>query len=268
MERLTQAADGWRTADHLLWSPGGEPGGGRTALAVTRIGQEIAEARRVVMSDPLSLWSGNATHTGRLERAAAELTALRGDLERAASTQAAFGEQSKRLEAPMDSIEAACAEAHQAQELVREKITSPAAPAVPAQTAALRTRFAELSRFGRWTTLGAALPPSERDATAALREAHAVRDENGAPLRRRDELRGLLGAYQAKAARLGHGEDLELAALIQEARYVSWTTPCDLARADAAVARYQAVVNGLARHSTREQSPVPPERACPADEQM
>jgi hypothetical protein len=250
MERLAPAEDAWRTADRLLRSLGEEPGGSPAALAVTRIGQEIAAVRRVVRSDPLSLWRGGAADTGRLERAAAELTALRPELERAASIRADFDEQSKRLEALIDSTEAACGEARRAQELVREKIASPATPAIPARTAALRSRLAELaelSRLGRWTELGAAATRLERDAAAALEEAHAVRDEIGALLRRRDELRGLLGAYQAKATRLGHGEDLGLAALFQRARDLLWTAPCDLEQADTAAARYQAAVNGIAR---------------------
>jgi len=176
--------------------------------------------------------------------------ALRPGLEQAVSIRADFGKQAKRLEALIDGTETACAEARRAQKLVGEKIASPATPAIPARTAALRSRFAELaelSRLGRWTALGAAAAQLERDAAAALEEAHAVRDEIGAPLRRRDELRGLLGAYQAKAARLGHDEDLGLAALFQRARDLLWTAPCDLEQADAAAARYQAAVNGLAR---------------------
>jgi len=250
MERLTPAEDAWRTADGLLRSLGEAPGSSLAALAVTRIGQEIAAVRRVARSDPLSLRRGGATDTGRLERAAAELTTLRPELERAVSVRADFGKQSKRLDALIDSTEAACAEARRAQELVGEKIASPAMPAIPARTAALRSRFAELaelSRLGRWTALGAAAARLDRDATAALEEAHTVRDEIGAPLRRRDELRGLIGAYQAKAARLGHDEDLGLAALFQRARDLLWTAPCDLEQADAAASRYQAAVNGLAR---------------------
>jgi len=250
MERLTLAEDAWRTTDRLLRSLGEEPEGSPAALAVTRIGKEIAAVRRVVISDPLSLWIGGAADTGRLERAAAELMALRPGLEQAVSIRADFGKQAKRLEALIDGTETACAEARRAQKLVGEKIASPATPAIPARTAALRSRFAELaelSRLGRWTALGAAAARLERDAAAALEEAHAVRDEIGAPLRRRDELRGLLGAYQAKAARLGHDEDLGLAALFQRARDLLWTAPCDLEQADAAAARYQAAVNGLAR---------------------
>ena len=62
---------------------------------------------------------------------------------------------------------------------------------------------------------------------------------------KRDELRGLLGAYKAKAARLGGAEDSGLAQQYDRARDLLWTAPCDLAAAEAAVAAYQQAVLGV-----------------------
>ena len=62
---------------------------------------------------------------------------------------------------------------------------------------------------------------------------------------RRDELRGLLGAYQAKAARLGAGEDVGLTERFNRARALLWTAPCDLAAAADAVTGYQQAVLAL-----------------------
>jgi hypothetical protein len=59
---------------------------------------------------------------------------------------------------------------------------------------------------------------------------------------RRDELRGLLGAYKAKAARLGAAENEDLAARYDQARELLWTAPCDLAAATAAVTGYQQAI--------------------------
>ena len=59
---------------------------------------------------------------------------------------------------------------------------------------------------------------------------------------RRDELRGLLGAYKAKAARLGSAEDSELAARYDHAHELLWTAPCDLTAAAAAVTGYQQAI--------------------------
>ncbi len=62
---------------------------------------------------------------------------------------------------------------------------------------------------------------------------------------RRDELRGLLGAYQAKAARLGAAEDPGLTERYDRARGLLWTAPCDLAAAADAVTGYQQAVLAL-----------------------
>jgi hypothetical protein len=58
----------------------------------------------------------------------------------------------------------------------------------------------------------------------------------------RDELRGLLDAYKAKAARLGLGENPDLAARYEQAHDLLWTRPYDPAAAEAAVASYQQAI--------------------------
>jgi hypothetical protein len=61
-------------------------------------------------------------------------------------------------------------------------------------------------------------------------------------LSRRDELRGLLDAYKAKAARVGGAEDPHLAARYAQARELLWTAPCDLTAAAGAVNGCQQAV--------------------------
>ena len=65
----------------------------------------------------------------------------------------------------------------------------------------------------------------------------------------RDELRGLLGAYKAKAARLGVAEEADLVASYDQARDLLWTAPCDLTAASTAVAGYQRAIHAT---TTRE----------------
>jgi hypothetical protein len=55
-------------------------------------------------------------------------------------------------------------------------------------------------------------------------------------------VRGLLDAYQAKAARLGAAEDTELAMCNQQAHDLLWTAPCDLAAEATAVTHYQEAI--------------------------
>ena len=97
----------------------------------------------------------------------------------------------------------------------------------------------------RWTRLASELDLLDRElatATAGFREAERA---VVAAMAKRDELRGLLGAYKAKAARLGAAEDAGLAERYDQARDLLWTAPCDLAAAEAAVAGYQQAVLGV-----------------------
>ncbi len=67
----------------------------------------------------------------------------------------------------------------------------------------------------------------------------------------RNELRGLLDAYRAKAGGLGAAENTELSQRYQQARDLLWSAPCDLAAATAAVNGYQQAVLHLRRSGDR-----------------
>ena len=58
----------------------------------------------------------------------------------------------------------------------------------------------------------------------------------------RDELRGRLDAYRAKAQATGRGEDLDLERLYCDAKELLYTAPCDLFRAGELVAAFQRAI--------------------------
>ncbi len=75
--------------------------------------------------------------------------------------------------------------------------------------------------------------------TIALREQLTrAYDLNVAPLRKRDELRGLLAAYWAKAAALGRAEEASLSDLHDDAHNELFTSPTDLDRASMLVGTF------------------------------
>jgi len=127
------------------------------------------------------------------------------------------------------------------------KIAAGALPPEPVGLADLSAPLAGLDPLlasGRLTRLASELDLLDRElatATAAFKEAERA---VVAAMANRDELRGLLGAYKAKAARLGGAEDPGLAERYDQARDLLWTAPCDLAAAAAAVAAYQRAVLG------------------------
>jgi hypothetical protein len=116
----------------------------------------------------------------------------------------------------------------------------------PGEMASRVAGLAELQAAARWVQLGAELASLEHDVAAAQRRYRDAQAEAMAGLERRDEMRGLLDAYKAKAAALGSAEDARLTALYEQARDMLWTAPCDIAAASSAVTSYQRAVLQLA----------------------
>jgi hypothetical protein len=84
-------------------------------------------------------------------------------------------------------------------------------------------------RLHDWTRLA-------RERLAALREVTA---RNTGMLAARNELRGRLDGYRAKALRRGLAEDATLGTLAERARAALYVAPCDLDAARAALRKYQ-----------------------------
>jgi hypothetical protein len=116
----------------------------------------------------------------------------------------------------------------------------------PGEMASRVAGLAELQAAARWVQLGAELASLEHEVAAAQRRYRDAQAEAMAGLERRDEMRGLLDAYKAKAAALGSAEDARLTALYEQARDMLWTAPCDIAAASSAVTSYQRAVLQLA----------------------
>ena len=105
---------------------------------------------------------------------------------------------------------------------------------------------------GRWARLDSELDLADKQATAVAKACRDSEQQATALLDRRDELRGLLDAYRARAAKLGGAEDSDLDARYDRARDLLWTAPCDLPAAADAVTGYQQAVLSL---GAREQRP-------------
>jgi len=204
----------------------------------------------VLNSDPLAFWQGGQVDTTRLGRLREQATAAAA---RAADLARLRADTQRRISAAAAAVAAATAawqDATAARDRATAKIAADALPPPPAEAVGLDVRLATLDKLktaGRWARLAAELDTIEAEAPAATQRYRDAERAAAALLGRRDELRGLLGAYQAKAARLGAAEDIELTKLYEQARDVLWTAPCDLAAAAASVTRYQQAVLGLGR---------------------
>jgi len=202
----------------------------------------LQAARAAVNADPLRLYSGGRVDTSAadvLREQAAGLTARIAELDRVRS-------QARRridgLTAAVAAARAARADAVTAWRRAAERIA--ALPPLPPDIAEPPVdSLAALAAAGRWLALAAELDRCDVTLASAVRQTEDCARSAAAGLANRDELRGLLGAYKAKAARLGLAEDADLMVSYDQARDLLWTAPCDLTAAAAAVAGYQRAIH-------------------------
>ena len=208
-----------------------------------RDAQASLEATRgVVNADPLRLWSGGRADTAAadlLREQVAGLTARIAELDRVRS-------QARRridgLNAAVTAARSARADAVTAWTRAAQRIAA-LPPLPPGIAEPPLDGLAALAAAGRWLALATELDRCDSALAAAVKQTEDCERLAATALANRDELRGLLGAYKAKAARLGVAEDADLVASYDQARDLLWTAPCDLTTAAAAVAGYQRALH-------------------------
>ena len=216
---------------------------------LTAVQGKLARLRDTLNSDPLALWQpGGTVDTSGADGLAEQVTAAASRVDELVRLREEAHQRVAEVTAASAAARSAREDAVAAWQQAAAKIAAGALPAPPAGLADLTGRLdglAALLAGGRWTRLASELDLLDRElatATAGFREAERA---VVAAMAKRDELRGLLGAYKAKAGRLGAAEDATLAERYDRARDLLWTAPCDLAAAEAAVAGYQQAVLGV-----------------------
>ena len=211
----------------------------------------LARLRDTLNSDPLALWQpGGTVDTSEADRLAEQVTAAASRVDELVRVRDEAHQRITEVTAAAAAARSARQDAVAAWQQAAAKIAAGALPPPPPDLADLSGRLDGLGAMlagGRWTRLASELDLLDRElatATAGFREAERA---VVAAMAKRDELRGLLGAYKVKAARLGAAEDATLAERYDRARDLLWTAPCDLAAAEAAVAGYQQAVLGVPR---------------------
>jgi len=212
--------------------------------------EALAAQRAAANADPLALWQppagGTARADGRVDTSAADrlreqvaaLTPRIAELDR-------LRQQARRriddLAAATAAARAARRDAVAARQDVAARIS--ALPPPPPEIAEPPlASLGTLAASGQWSRLAGELDRAEAELAAASAQTADVRQAAAAAIDKRDELRGLLRAYKAKAARLGAAEDPDLADRYEQAHGLLWTAPCDLTAAEAAVAGYQRAI--------------------------
>ena len=225
----------------------GDHGDDEVTGALAAAEAELGQLRGLLNSDPLALWHGGGVDTTRLERLRKQAAAVAARAADIARLRADAQQRIAVAAAAVAAVRAAREDAASARERAEAKIAAAGLPP-PADAAGLEARLAALDKLraaGRWARLSAELDTIEAEAAAATQRCREAQRAAEALLGRRDELRGLLGAYQAKAARLGAAENTELSTLYLRAQDLLWTAPCDLDASAAAVTRYQRAIGAL-----------------------
>jgi hypothetical protein len=245
-------SDGLRQVAADLDQAGGHADGlGDEKLSATLAAaqDELAGLRAIVNADPLALWQQGRVDTVRLDRLREQAAAAAARARELADVRDEAQQRITGARAAAAAARAAWQDAVAARDRAGTKIAESLLPP-PTPAPELDGRLAALDALataGRWPQLAAELDELDRSSAAATTSSRDAERASTALLSRRAELRGLLQAYQAKAASLGAAEDTDLAERHDRAHDLLWTAPCDLAAAADAVTSYQEAVLTLSR---------------------
>ncbi len=224
---------------------------GPTGDTVGSLADALAELRSTALTDPLRDAPGGvlgASVQVSFDALAAELAGARSQLAGMAALRTGYPEHRARLAALLTDVADAERTAAESYATVETKIADPGLPPPPTAAPGLLRRLDELDRLysgAAWATLAAGFSAAERDAQQAQERAGALEAAATGLLARRDELRGRLAAYRAKAARVGLVEDAVLTGRYHDAHHLLYTAPCDLPGATRAVFAYQQTLADL-----------------------
>jgi hypothetical protein len=199
--------------------------------------KEMSELLQVSATDPLSLSTRDIEHrvtviADTVERQATELAELAEIRANWADTVAATNQL-------LDALQQAGTRATQIRGQAVEIVLAGPFPQRADEEAELRAELQSLT-----SPDPKALLSLRHRIGAAMRAAHQEVELAQGLLDRRNELKGRLTAYQAKAARLGLGEDRDLLACSRIAEGLLSRQPCDLRAVTRAVSDFQQLIAG------------------------
>jgi hypothetical protein len=207
--------------------------------------------REQVLADPLT-YAANGPSTARWRQETADLVAdiatATSRLRTESGLRDSYPERIAVLQGYLDALEDEESETAAAFARATDKIAATGLPEAPDAATVLRARIAEFDALHaqqQWRRLA-------DDATtlriAIVRATERARELRGAAdglIARRDELRGRLEGYRAKAVTYRLDEHDQLGSLHAKARNLLYTAPCDLPAATKAVVAYQTTLAAL-----------------------
>jgi hypothetical protein len=209
------------------------------AVAQTEVTRQIDALADALVTDPL------AVSTAAVEDIEASVAALTRASAEALALRTQWPRRLDEARAELVRVEQQVADARVAHATTKAKILDPAVPDPPPADDTLVDELDHvvgLADAGRWDD---ALRHLEQWHQARQRRADAAAASttaSRAPMIERDQLRGLLDAYRAKAHGLGLDEDGDVTAAHERAQAALYVAPTDLANARQLVQRYQRLL--------------------------
>ncbi len=221
--------------------------------ALTEAQTGLGDLRGLLNTDPLALWRGGSVDTTWLDRLREQTAAVTAQVAELARIRSDADQRIAELTAAVAAVQQASLDASAARQRASERISVPTSGSLPNVSgfASRLDGLRSLKAAARWTRLAAELDALAREAAEATKQCKDAEQAATGLVQRRNELRGLLDAYRAKAGGLGAAENAELDQRYQQARDILWSAPCDLAAAAAAVNGYQQAVLHLRRSGDR-----------------
>jgi hypothetical protein len=222
----------------------------------TQLAEQLAQAdaglrqlRDTLNCDPLSLWQHGRVDTRPLDRLRERAAAARAGYAGLRKTREQADQRIADVSATVAAARQAWQDAMAARQRAAARVSVATMTALP-DVSGLGGRLDGLTKLkdaARWARLESELDDLAKLGSTALRECRQAEQAAADLIGRRDELRGLLDAYRAKAGRSGAAEDRGLEDVYGRARDLLWTAPCDLTAAAEAVTGYQQAVLRLSR---------------------
>jgi hypothetical protein len=213
----------------------GMPGDPELTAARTVVDDVTAQAT----ADPLGAQIDDADRL--VERVEQRLSEL-------ARTRAGMGADLDAAAKQLEELAGLIAAGRGAREAAEARIVDPGGLVAPIDPTELDTgdralrpwlaRIRAQAGAGAWPAAARGLEQWGEEAQALQVRAKAVAAANRAPLERRNDLRGLLDAFRAKAAVLGLAEDPKLTEQYRSAREALYAYRCDVRRAETLVRDY------------------------------
>jgi hypothetical protein len=197
--------------------------------------EELADLLEVTATDPLSLATRDIE--ARLNSIADSVERRSAELAELAAIQSNWPTNLAATAESLDALREAGVRATEIREQAVQKVLAGAFPARGDDEPGLRAELAAIA-----SPDPKALRSLRRRIDAALQAAREEEQLAQGLLDRRTELKGRLTAYQAKAARLGLGEDRDLLACIRIAKGLLSRQPCDLRAVTRAISDYQQMI--------------------------